>query len=77
MNKSKSINWKKIKHFSKSEFKCSCCSKVLVSRKLVLMLDLAREIASVPFNISDIVVIKSCDFTFSILIGMENPLSQI
>ena len=52
MNKSKSINWKEIKHFSKSEFKCSCCSKVLVSRKLVLMLDLARSLAGIPFNIS-------------------------
>ena len=52
MLKSKSINWKDIKYFSKSEFKCPCCSKVLVSRKLVFMLDLARSLAGVPFNIS-------------------------
>jgi len=52
MLKSKSINWKDIKHFSKSEFECPCCSKILVSRKLVLMLDLARSLAGVPFKIS-------------------------
>ena len=48
----KSINWKDIKHFSKSEFKCPCFSNILVSRKLVFMLDLARSLAGVPFNIS-------------------------
>ena len=48
----KSVIWKDIKHFSKSEFKCPCCSKAVVSRKLVFMLDLARDIAGVPFKIS-------------------------
>ena len=52
MNESKSINWKDINHFSKSEFECPCCSKVLVSRKLVFMLDMARSLAGVPFKIS-------------------------
>lgn len=52
MPKSNFINWKDIKHFSKSEFECPCCSKVVVSRKLVFMLDVARSLAGVPFNIS-------------------------
>ncbi len=52
MPKSNFINWKDVKHFSKSEFECPCCSKVLVSRKLVFMLDLARSLAGIPFNIS-------------------------
>lgn len=43
MNESKSINWKDVNHFSKSEFKCHSCSKVVVSSKLELMLDLARS----------------------------------
>ena len=52
MHKSKSIKWKDVKHFTKSEFQCSCCNKVVVSPKLVFMLDLARELAGVPFKIS-------------------------
>ncbi len=52
MNESKSINWKDVKHFSENEFKCPCCGKVVVSRKLVFMLDLARSLAGVPFKIS-------------------------
>lgn len=52
MIKNNLVNWAEIAYFSKSEFKCPCCSKAVVSRKLVFMLDLARSLAGVPFNIS-------------------------
>jgi len=31
---------------------CPCCQKLAISEKLILKLDLAREIAEVPFQIN-------------------------
>ena len=52
MMKDKKIVWKEIKFFTAEEFKCPCCGKNHIRRKLVLKLDLAREIAGVPFFIT-------------------------
>jgi len=40
------------KYFNMQEFKCRCCGKVEIDPKLVDMLDMAREIAGVPFFIT-------------------------
>lgn len=45
-------DWKKINFFEEHEFECSCCERVVVSRELVLMLDLARELAETAFVIT-------------------------
>jgi len=52
MNRSRKINWDKIKFFSENEFNCSCCGKRVISANLVLKLDLAREIAETRFVIT-------------------------
>ena len=52
MNKEKTLDWNRIKYFRRNEFACSCCGEIVVDEKLVLMLDLARELADVPFVIT-------------------------
>lgn len=41
-----------MKHFTLSEFKCSCCDTEEMQREFLNQLDLAREIAGVPFKIT-------------------------
>ena len=50
--KENKINWNRIKYFKLKEFVCPCCQKSVISEELVLKLDLAREIAEVPFRIN-------------------------
>jgi len=50
--KENKINWNSIKYFKLKEFVCPCCQKSVISEELVLKLDLAREIAEVPFRIN-------------------------
>lgn len=45
-------SWKSIKYFNSNEFKCPCCGKSDISMALVRRLDMAREIAGVPFRIT-------------------------
>ncbi len=40
------------KYFNKDEFKCACCSEVVLSEVLLNRLDRAREIAGIPFSIN-------------------------
>lgn len=45
--------WDKIKHFKKSEFACNCgCGFNIINHDLVKKLDLARDLACVPFVIT-------------------------
>ena len=46
------IDWDSIRFFRKSEFVCPCCDRVELDATFVLKLDLAREIAGVPFTIT-------------------------
>ena len=50
--KENKINLNRIKYFKLKEFECTCCQKSAISEELVLKLDLAREIAEVPFRIN-------------------------
>jgi len=47
-------DWSAYKYFKSSEFLCRCgtCDQVYVSRELVDKLELAREVAGIPFKIS-------------------------
>ncbi len=45
-------DWKEINFFEEHEFECSCCGIVIISKKLVLMLDLARELSETAFVIT-------------------------
>lgn len=40
------------KNFDDKEFACPCCNKVYVSKQLVDMLQLARDMANIPFIIT-------------------------
>jgi len=47
------IFWKSIKHFKKSEFTCKCgCGLNNINKDLVLLLDMARDEANIPFIIN-------------------------
>ena len=47
------IFWKCIKHFKKSEFTCKCgCGLNNINKDLVLLLDMARDEANIPFTIN-------------------------
>ncbi len=46
------IDWDRIRFFRKSEFACSCCGVVTLDISFALRLDLAREIAGMPFVIT-------------------------
>lgn len=46
------IDWDRIRFFRMSEFACPCCGRVELDATFVLKLDLAREIAGVPFVIT-------------------------
>ena len=44
--------WSEIVFFKKDDFSCSCCGKNFINLKLVMMLNLARIIAGIPFIIN-------------------------
>lgn len=41
-----------LRYFSLNEFKCPCCSQVIIKRELLNLLDEARDIAGIPFKIN-------------------------
>lgn len=41
-----------MKYFKPSEFACNCCKQENIDEKLVAKLDLARELAGIPFKIN-------------------------
>jgi len=40
------------KHFTLDEFRCPCCGSVQMDKDFVILLDLARTIAGIPFVIT-------------------------
>ena len=47
------INWSDVKHFKQEEFTCKCgCGFNNINDELVLLLDIARGLAKVPFSIN-------------------------
>ena len=47
------INWSEVKHFKQEEFTCKCgCGFNNINDELVLLLDIARGLAKVPFSIN-------------------------
>ena len=47
------INWSEVKHFKQEEFMCKCgCGFNNINDELVLLLDIARGLAKVPFSIN-------------------------
>ena len=46
------MDWKKIKFFNESEFKCNHCGKCEMDEEFMLTLDSARDDARVPFKIN-------------------------
>lgn len=47
------IDWSEIKHFKKEEFTCKCgCGQNNIIDELVLLLEIARKMANVPFVIN-------------------------
>jgi len=43
---------KTYKHFTIDEFKCKCCGLNLIKPELIDKLDIARDIANIPFKIN-------------------------
>lgn len=43
------MSWK---YFNEKEFSCKCCGKILLDKELVKRLEVAREIAGIPFVIA-------------------------
>ena len=47
------IDWSMVEHFKKEEFECKCgCGQNNISDELVLLLEIARKKAGVPFVIN-------------------------
>ena len=46
------MNSYKPRHFDLDRFRCPCCKKLIISDRLLQLLDLARDIAGVPFIIN-------------------------
>ncbi|SDO04213.1 Peptidase M15 [Desulfonauticus submarinus] len=46
------MNWENIRHFKPHEFKCPCCGRCEIKEEAILALDMAREMAGVPFRIT-------------------------
>lgn len=47
------IDWNEIKHFKKEEFTCKCgCGQNNINDEFVLLLEIARKKAGVPFSIN-------------------------
>lgn len=46
------INWEIIRYFKPEEFKCPCCGECKIHKDLVVSLDMAREMAGIPFVIT-------------------------
>lgn len=47
------INFRKLtKNFWKREFYCGCCGKQFMDKAFVMMLQYARDVACIPFDIS-------------------------
>lgn len=45
-------DWENIQYFKKGDFACPCCGVEKIERELVLMLDIARAFAGVPFFVN-------------------------
>lgn len=41
-----------VRYFTMNEFRCPCCKEVAVAAELVLLLDVSRAFAGVPFRLS-------------------------